>query len=186
MAAIRASRRQHGSVLCGQPESPAEQEAPWHGRLPAASRRSTGIRVPDASATGVRIWSASRADGSFVYDPWLRDHLHALVDRALLPDLLAALPGCLRRAIRSTPPSTNELPGWGGCSSPSSRSETKRSSRCPIINDWGRVSRRTLRASGVGPTAPSSVGFGPIIRRLRGDGAAPESRVARRAAGDVG
>jgi glycosyltransferase involved in cell wall biosynthesis len=30
------------------------------------------------------------ADGAFVYDAWLRDHLHALADRALLPDLLAA------------------------------------------------------------------------------------------------
>lgn len=29
-------------------------------------------------------------DGAFLYDPWLRDHLHALVDRALLPDLLAS------------------------------------------------------------------------------------------------
>ena len=29
------------------------------------------------------------AGGAFVYDAWLRDHLHALVDRALLPDLLA-------------------------------------------------------------------------------------------------
>ena len=26
--------------------------------------------------------------GAWVGDPWLRDHLHALVDRALLPDLL--------------------------------------------------------------------------------------------------
>lgn len=32
------------------------------------------------------------ADGAFVYDPWLRDHLHALLDSALLPDLVA---GCL-------------------------------------------------------------------------------------------
>ena len=29
-------------------------------------------------------------NGAFVYDTWLRDHLHALVDRALLPDLVAA------------------------------------------------------------------------------------------------
>jgi Glycosyl transferase family 2 len=29
-------------------------------------------------------------DGPFVYDTWLRDHLHALVDRALLPDLVFA------------------------------------------------------------------------------------------------
>lgn len=28
--------------------------------------------------------------GAFVRDTWLRDHLHALVDRALIPDLLAA------------------------------------------------------------------------------------------------
>jgi hypothetical protein len=28
------------------------------------------------------------AAGAFVYDPWLRDHLHVLVDRALLPDQL--------------------------------------------------------------------------------------------------
>ncbi|MFL5675947.1 MAG: glycosyltransferase family 2 protein [Chloroflexota bacterium] len=32
---------------------------------------------------------AATTDGGFVYDPWLRDHLHALVDRALVPDLLA-------------------------------------------------------------------------------------------------
>jgi hypothetical protein len=27
-------------------------------------------------------------EGDFVYDAWLRDHLHALVDRALLPELM--------------------------------------------------------------------------------------------------
>ncbi len=31
-----------------------------------------------------------RPGGSFVYDPWLREHLHALVDDALCPDLMAA------------------------------------------------------------------------------------------------
>ncbi len=30
----------------------------------------------------------SSGDGSFVRDPWLRDHLHALLGRALLPELL--------------------------------------------------------------------------------------------------
>jgi glycosyltransferase involved in cell wall biosynthesis len=42
------------------------------------------VRQPSA-----RELSSGRADGAFVYDTWLRDHLHALVDRALLPDLLA-------------------------------------------------------------------------------------------------
>lgn len=35
---------------------------------------------------------ADDAGGAFVHDPWLRDQLHALVDRARLPELLA---GCL-------------------------------------------------------------------------------------------
>jgi len=30
------------------------------------------------------------SDGAFVHDTWLRDHLHELADRALLPDLVAA------------------------------------------------------------------------------------------------
>jgi hypothetical protein len=29
------------------------------------------------------------ATGAFVYDPWLRDHLRGLIDRALAPELLA-------------------------------------------------------------------------------------------------
>jgi hypothetical protein len=29
-------------------------------------------------------------DGAFIYDPWLRDHLHRLLDQARAPDLLAA------------------------------------------------------------------------------------------------
>ena len=33
---------------------------------------------------------AGEADGTFVPDPWLAEHLHALVDRAHRPDLLAA------------------------------------------------------------------------------------------------
>ncbi len=44
------------------------------------------------------------ADGAFVYDPWLRDHLHALLDRALLPDLVA---GCLD-ASRDEPIDSSE------------------------------------------------------------------------------
>jgi glycosyl transferase family 2 len=36
------------------------------------------------------------ADGGFVYDAWLRDHLHALADHALIPDLVA---GCLDASL---------------------------------------------------------------------------------------
>jgi hypothetical protein len=35
-----------------------------------------------------RDLSGAEPPGAFVYDPWLRDHLHGLVDRALLPDQL--------------------------------------------------------------------------------------------------
>lgn len=34
---------------------------------------------------------AAGPDGAFVYDPWLRDHLHELTGRALRPDLLAPI-----------------------------------------------------------------------------------------------
>ena len=40
-------------------------------------------------------------DGAFVYDPWLRNQLHALIDRALVPELLARCPGRLTgRTVR--------------------------------------------------------------------------------------
>jgi Glycosyl transferase family 2 len=37
-----------------------------------------------------RELNGTGSDGGFVYDPWLRDHLHGLLDRARIPDLLAA------------------------------------------------------------------------------------------------
>ena len=100
------------------------------------------------------------ADGVYVYDPWLRDHLHELVDRALLPDLV----------IQSLDASHDEPMGPGEHERAADigrllvvlereRDEARkqadervaRPSR--IRDDWIRVSRRTA---------------GALKRRLRG------------------
>ena len=80
VAAIRTKGHQHGAVVRGEPHPAAEQEPPWHGRLPAIPRRSTDVRVSGQVAVGegarrcragrhVRVRalasrSPARADGS--------------------------------------------------------------------------------------------------------------------------
>ena len=46
VAPVRASRRQHGALVRGEPRPASEQEPPWDGRLSAASRRPAAVRVP--------------------------------------------------------------------------------------------------------------------------------------------
>lgn len=99
-------------------------------------------------------------DGSFVHDPWLRDHLHALLGRALLPDLLAA---CLDAADdEPIDPAEHErgaLLGRQFIELERERDEARRlvdARTAPptrIRDDWLRVIRRTA---------------GGIRRRLRG------------------
>jgi hypothetical protein len=99
-------------------------------------------------------------DGAFAYDTWLRDHLHALVDRALLPDLLVR---CLD-ASRDEPidPGEHERDAILGrlfVALELERDEARRQADQPppkpprIREDWLRVTRRT---------------GGAIKRRLRG------------------
>jgi len=100
------------------------------------------------------------ANGSFVYDAWLRDHLHALVDRALLPDLLAR---CLD-ASNDEPidPAEHERAATLGRlfvglereRDDARRLADERVAKPPRIRDeWLRVTRRTA---------------GAVKRRLRG------------------
>lgn len=100
------------------------------------------------------------AQGDFVYDTWLRDHLHALVDRAVLPDLVAA---CLD-ASHDEPidPGEHERAATLGrlfIALERERDEARkladeRAARPPRIrDDWLRVIRRT---------------GGAVKRRLRG------------------
>lgn len=92
-------------------------------------------------------------DAAFVYDSWLRDHLHALVDRALLPDLVAR---CLD-VSRDEPidPAEHERDANLGMlfvALERERDEARkvadeRVSRPPRIrDDWVRVTRRTAGA----------------------------------------
>jgi glycosyltransferase involved in cell wall biosynthesis len=103
---------------------------------------------------------ASEHDGAFVYDTWLRDHLHALVHRALLPDVVAA---CLDDS-RDEPidPGEHERAAEVGrlfVPLERERDEARNSAdaRVPrpprIQEDWLRVIRRTA---------------GAIKRRIRG------------------
>ena len=99
-------------------------------------------------------------DPAFVYDPWLRDHLHALVERALLPDLIAR---CLD-ASQDDPIDADEHEraaeiGRLVVELERERDEARKlSERQPvkpprIRDDWVRVTRRTA---------------GAVKRRLRG------------------
>jgi hypothetical protein len=103
----------------------------------------------------------TEGDGSFVYDPWLRDHLHALVDRALLPDLLAR---CLAPAQGDPidPAEHERAARLGRLFVALEQERDEALIRPPIINDWVRVSRRTLRIV-------KRRTYGAVKRRLRGN-----------------
>jgi hypothetical protein len=101
----------------------------------------------------------ARDDGAFVHDPWLRDHLHGLVDRALLPDLLAAsldashdepidpeeharaaVVGALLAGLeRERDEARNEA-------EESRALAATRTPRLPLARDWARLIRRTAGA----------------------------------------
>lgn len=96
---------------------------------------------------------AGASDGAFVYDVWLRDHLHALADRALLPDLVAR---CLD-ASQDEPidPAEHERDANLGrlfVALEQERDEARKlaDARVPgpprIRDDWVRVTRRTAGA----------------------------------------
>ena len=98
--------------------------------------------------------ASGEQDGAFVYDPWLRDHLHALVHRALLPDLVER---CLD-ASQDEPidPSDHERDASVGrlfIELEQERDEARklaeeRIARPPRIrDDWLRVTRRTAGAA---------------------------------------
>ncbi|MEP6637825.1 MAG: glycosyltransferase family 2 protein [Chloroflexota bacterium] len=91
--------------------------------------------------------------GAFVYDPWLRDHLHGLVDRALRPDLVAR---CLD-ASRDDPIDPGEHERGANIGRLFIALERERDEALtpvagpiarplPIRDDWLRVSRRTAGA----------------------------------------
>jgi hypothetical protein len=93
------------------------------------------------------------ASGAFLYDPWLRDHLHALVDRALLPGLVV---GCLD-ASQDDPidPDEHERDAEIGrlfVELERERDDARKLAeqqvvRPPRIRDgWARVTRRTVGA----------------------------------------
>jgi glycosyltransferase involved in cell wall biosynthesis len=119
-----------------------------------------------------RDLAGRESDGAFVHDPWLRKHLHELVDRALWPELLAA---CLDSS-RDEPidPGEHERAAALGRlfmgleqerdearklvderdRALAARDRQKAAAPAPRIrDDWVRVSRRTL---------------GAIKRRVRG------------------
>jgi hypothetical protein len=101
--------------------------------------------------------AAGTPDGAFVRDTWLRDHLHTLVDRALLPGLLAR---CLD-ASHDEPfdPAEHERAADLGrlfIDIELERDEARKQAdeRVPkpkpprIRDDWLRVTRRTAGAIG--------------------------------------
>jgi hypothetical protein len=84
-------------------------------------------------------------DGAFVYDTWLRDHLHALVDRALLPDLAAR---CLD-ASQDEPidPGEHErAANLGRLFIALERERDEALTPLRIRDEWLRVTRRSVRA----------------------------------------
>lgn len=85
------------------------------------------------------------ADGGFVYDKWLRDHLHALVDRALLPDLVAA---CLDTSEDEPidPVEHERAANIGRLFVALERAREEALTPLPIRADWLRVIKRTGRA----------------------------------------
>jgi hypothetical protein len=101
------------------------------------------------------------SDGAFVYDTWLRDHLHSLADRALLPDLLARSLDASQD--ESFDPDEHERGATLGRlfvalerERDEARNGAERASKPPRIrDDWMRVTRRTA---------------GALRRRLRGRG----------------
>lgn len=68
---LRPSPNHHGMADYRRWQA-GELRAAYHARSPGPAELERGER-----------------EGWFVRDPWLRDHLHALVDAALLPDVLA-------------------------------------------------------------------------------------------------
>ncbi len=96
-----------------------------------------------------RVLAAGDAGASFVFDPWLRDHLHGLVDRALLPDLLRQ---CLdSTADEPIDPAEHERGATLGglfIALERERDDALRSSVAAakpprLAEDWRRVLRRT-------------------------------------------
>jgi glycosyltransferase involved in cell wall biosynthesis len=92
-------------------------------------------------------------NGAFTYDPWLRDHLHALVDHALLPELLSR---CLdATADEPFEPAEHERAAHLGrlfIGLERERDEARKLADAPkpkppgIRDDWVRVTRRTAGA----------------------------------------
>ena len=104
--------------------------------------------------------AGGETDGAFVYDAWLRDHLHALVDRTLLPDLVArCLDASQDEPIDPTEHERGANLGRLFIALERERDEARkladeRVTKPPRIrDDWLRVSRRTA---------------GALKRRLRG------------------
>ena len=93
------------------------------------------------------------ADPAFTYDPWLRDHLHGLVDRARAPELLAR---CLDASgDEPIDPVEHERAATIGrlfVALEGERDEARRIAEQPapkpprLRDDWRRVIRRTGRA----------------------------------------
>ncbi len=142
------------------PDPASEQEPPWHGRLPAASRRSTAVRVPGPSSAGEGP-GRRRCGWCLRLRPLAAGpSARARRPRALC-QILSLVAWTLRWMNRSTPPNTNALPTLGGLfvALERERDEARkladeRVARPPRIrDDWLRVTRRTA---------------GAVKRRLRG------------------
>ena len=84
------------------------------------------------------------ADATFVRDTWLRDHLRALVDRALLPDLLAR---CLDTSQDEPigPVEHERAANIGRLFIVLERERDEALKPLRIRDDWLRVTRRTVR-----------------------------------------
>jgi Glycosyl transferase family 2 len=106
------------------------------------------------------------ADGAYLHDTWLRDHLHALAGRALLPDLLAAsLDGSHDEPIDPAEHERDAIIGGLFVPLERERDEARRLAdeaqrlaggpppKVRLRDDWVRIIRRTV---------------GAMKRRLRG------------------
>jgi hypothetical protein len=102
----------------------------------------------------------SEPDGAFVRDPWLRDHLHALVDRALLPDLVTTSLDASQDE-KMDPPEHGREAIIGRLFVALERERDEALTPLPLGADWLRVLGRTVRSV-------KRRTIRPVMRRLRG------------------